>query len=98
MDYFRRFFKKKIKNLAFNFRALEEKHKLFGNFEKILKSVDKNSLEKLNVYLLLEKFLLKIEPSEITSFFYNIFSISAGDVPCVPPGGAYAYSDKISSA
>ena len=29
--------------------------------------------EKLNFYLFLEKLLLKIEPSEITSFFYNIF-------------------------
>ena len=29
--------------------------------------------------------LLKIEPSEITSFFYNIFSISGGNVSYIPP-------------
>ena len=34
-------------------------------------------------------FLLKIEPSEITSFFYNIFSISGGGTfPVFLPGGA----------
>ena len=33
--------------------------------------------------------MLKIEPSEITSFFYNIFPISGGGVPYVPPGSAY---------
>ena len=44
---------------------------------------DKNSLEKLNFYLFLEKLLLKIEPSEITSFFYSNFPISGGgDVSC----------------
>ena len=53
------------------FAHFGEKHKLLGNFEKILKFFDKNSLEKLNFYLFLEKLLLKIEPSEITSFFYN---------------------------
>ena len=30
------------------FARLDEKHKLLGNFEKILKFFDKNSLEKLN--------------------------------------------------
>ena len=34
--------------------------------------------------------MLKIEPSEITSFLYsNLFRFRRGDVPCVPPGGAY---------
>ena len=46
---------------------------------------DKNSLEKLNFYLFFENLLLIIEPSEITSFFYNnSFNFGGGDVPCVP--------------
>ena len=59
-----------------------------------MKIFDENSIEKLNFYLFLEKLLLKIEPSEITSFSTTVFSISGeGDVPCVPPpsGGAYVY-------
>ena len=72
---------------------MDEKYKLLGNFEKILKFVDKNSQEKLNLYLFLEKLLLKIEHSEITSIFYNNFFNfgGGGNVPCVPPGGATAY-------
>ena len=58
------------------------------NCWEILRNFDKNSLEKLNFYLFLEKLLLKIEPSEIISFFYNNFFNFGGDVPCVPPGGA----------
>ena len=45
---------------------------------------------------ILEKLLLKIEPSEITSFFYNNFFRfgGGGNVHYVPPGGAYG-KDKI---
>ena len=57
----------------FEIYKLDEKYKLLGKFEKILKFFDKNSLEKLNFYLFLEKLLLKIEPSEIPSFFSNSF-------------------------
>ena len=70
---------------------MDKKHKLFGNFEKILKIFDKNSIEKSNFYLFLERLWLKIEPSEITSFFYNNFFNSGGGTFPVPPptGGAY---------
>ena len=67
---------------------MDEKYKLLGNSEKILKFFENNSIEKLSFYLFLEKLLLKIEPSEITSFFYNNFFQffgGGGDVPCVPP-------------
>ena len=62
------------------FARLDEKLKLLGNFEKILKFFDKNSLEKLNFlffiflflfFIFFENLLLKIELSEITPFFYN---------------------------
>ena len=74
------------------FTRLDEKYKLLGNFEKILKFFDKNSLEKVNLYLFLEKLLLKIKPSEITSFFYNIsFNFGGGGTfPVFPPAGATA--------
>ena len=56
---------------------------------EILKYFDKDSLEKLNFYIFLEKLLRKIEPSEITSFLY-IFSISGvGMFHVFPPGCVY---------
>ena len=70
---------------------MDEQYKLFGNFEKILKFFDKNSLEKFNFYPFLER-LLTIEPSEIPSFFYkNFFNFAevGGKVPVFPHGGAY---------
>ena len=68
---------------------MDDKYKLLGNFEKILKFFDKHSLEILHFYLFLEKLSLKIEHSEIPSFFYNNFSISGGGTfPVFPPGGA----------
>ena len=54
---------------------MNEKRKLLGNFEKIF---DEISIEKLHFYFILENLLLKIEPSEITPFFYNNFSVSGG--------------------
>ena len=63
---------------------------MLGNFEKVLKFLDKESLEKLNLCLFLEKLLLQIEHSEIKSFFYkNFFNFGegAGVVPRVPPAG-----------
>ena len=72
--------------MRYFFARLDEKHQLLGNFEKILKTFDKNSIGKLNFQRVLEKLLLKIEPSEITPFFYNnSFDFGGGDVPCVPP-------------
>ena len=46
---------------------LDEKHKMFLNFQKTLKIFDEISLEKLNFYFLF-KFVTKIELSEITPF------------------------------
>ena len=44
-----------------------------GNSEKTLKIFDGNSIENWFFIFILEKLLLKIEPSEITPFFYNNF-------------------------
>ena len=60
------------------FARLDEKHKLLGNFEKILKFFDENSLVNLNFLFLFsiffENVLLKIELSEIApSSYINIF-------------------------
>ena len=71
------------------FARLDEKHKLLGNFEKILKFFDENSLEKLNFLYFFENLLLKIELSEITTFFYNnFFGFGGRDFPPSPPGYA----------
>ena len=64
---------------------MDEKYKFLENFEKFLKFLDKNSLEKMNFYLFLEKLLLKIEPSEITSFFYNNLFNFVGTFPVFTP-------------
>ena len=55
------------------------------NYEKILKILDENSIEKLTFKLILEMVMLKIEPSEITSFFYNnFFNFGGGTFPVFP--------------
>ena len=55
---------------------MDEKHKLLGNFEKILKFFDENSIEKLNfVFLFFRQFVTKNRAFEIRPFFYNIFSV-----------------------
>ena len=74
------------------FARLDEKHKLVGNFEKILKFFDENSL-KMEFFIFLfffENLLLKIELSEITPFFYNnFFGFGEGrNSPPLPPGYA----------
>ena len=84
---------------------MDEKRKLLGNFEKILKIFDENSIEKLNFYFILflffilffENLLLKIEPSEITPVFYNNFFGFGGGISPFPPGYALAYIYKLSS-
>ena len=75
-----------LKNLREFFARLDVKFKLQGNFEKILQIFDKNSIAKLHFYLFLEKLWLKIEPSEITTFFYNnIFNfVERGRSLCSP--------------
>ena len=75
--------------MRYFFARLDEKPKLLGNFEKILKFFDENSIEKLNFLFLLfiffENLLLKIELSEITPFFYNtFFGFGGGEFPLPP--------------
>ena len=48
----------------------------------------------MDINLFMEKLWLKIEPWEITSFFYNIFQFR-GDVPCGPPGDAYECKQQL---
>ena len=69
--------------MRYFFARLDEKRKLLGNFEKILKIFDEHSIEKLNFYFIFifENLLLKIDPSEITPFFYNNFFRFRGDFP-----------------
>ena len=87
MQYFSIFFKTFNKPLLI-FCAFGQKRKLFGNFETILKIFDENSMEKLNFYFIfifiLETLLQKIEPSEITPFFYNNFFGFGGGFPPSP--------------
>ena len=68
---------------------MDKKHKLLGNFEKIVKIFDENSIEKLNFIIFIGNMLLKIEPSEITQFFYNNVSAWGGGFPPTPPKSAY---------
>ena len=77
--------------MRYFFAHLDQERKLLGNFEKILKIFDENSIEKLKFYLFLflilffENLLLKIEPSEITPFFYNkFFRFRGGGFPPSP--------------
>ena len=72
---------------------MDEKLKLLGNFENF----DENSIEKLTFYLIfiLENFLLKIEPSEITPFFYNNFFRFGGIFPLSLPGYALACKEGM---
>ena len=78
MHYFSLFYTKP----ALIFRAIG-RTTLWECFEKIL---DENSIEKLSFKLFLEKLVLKIEPSQLASFFFTIFPISGEGVPVVPPG------------
>ena len=78
--------------MRYIFAHLDEKPKLLGNFEKILKFFDENSIEKLNslffFYFLFffENLFQKIELSEITPFFYNnFFGFGGGEFPPFPP-------------
>ena len=79
--YFR-LFCKEITKPCVKFSRVWTKNTIYwANCEKIL---DETSIEKLNLYLFLENLLLKIETSEITSFFYNNFSRFGGGVSPLP--------------
>ena len=85
------YFAKKIQNSALNFRAFGRKPQLVWEFLENFKILDEYSIEKLNFYLFFVNFVAKIETSEITSFFYNIFSGSGRfETPPQPPPPAYA--------
>ena len=92
MHYISIFFKIFNKPCA-NFSRVWTKN---ANCWEILKTVDENSIEKLNIFIflfLLENLLLKIEPSEITPFFYyNFFGFGGGDFS-LPPG--YALGPRV---
>ena len=78
------------------FARLEEKRKLLGNSEKNLKMFDENSIEKLNFHFIfiLENLLQKIEPSEMTPFFYNNF-FGFGEIFPFPHGYALWFRLKL---
>ena len=98
MHYFS-LFDTKFYKLCVNFSLFWTKNTNFLEiFEKIVKFFNENSIEKivfLNYFLV--KLGLKIEPSEITSFFYNNFFNFWWDVPGVPPGNATVAYSKIST-
>ena len=54
---------------------MDGKHNWVLNFWENFGIFDENSIEKLNFYLFLWNLVAKIEPSEITSFFYNNFCL-----------------------
>ena len=78
--------------MRYFFARLDEKCKLLGNFEKTLKIFDENSIEKLNFYFIFI-IIFKMEPCEITPFFYNNFFCFGGIspfprlLPCVKLSG-----------
>ena len=69
---------------------MDDKHNRWGNVEKILKIFDEKSTENLIFLYFWEKLLLKIEPSEITPFFYNNFFRFGGEGFEPPNHPAYA--------
>ena len=89
---------------------MDEKHKLLGNFENMLKFFDENSLEKLNFYFTFYfgKFFTKNRAfGNNTIFLQQFFRFRGGDFPPFPswlrpcsaediPAGGYtpAYCSK----
>ena len=68
------------------FARLDEKRKLFGNFEKILKIVEENSIEKNDFSIISGKVVAKYRALENnTRFLQQFFPISGGNVPVFPP-------------
>ena len=72
------------------FARLDEKQKLFGNFEKILKFFDEISIEKLNffcIFIFFRKFVTKNRAfGNNTIFIQQFFSISGGgEFPPISP-------------
>ena len=78
--------------MRYFFAGLDEKRKLLGNFEKLLKIFDANSIENLNFYFIynfiFRKFVIKNRAFGNNSIFLQqFFSVPGGDFP-FPPGYA----------
>ena len=73
--------------MGYFFARLDEKRKLFGNFEKILKIVKENSIEKNDFSIISGKVVAKYRALENnTRFLQQFFPISGGGTfPCSPP-------------
>ena len=76
--------------MRYFFARLDEKHKLLGNFEKILKVFDENSLEKLNFLFLFFIFFRKFVTQNRafgnnTIFLQQFFRFRGGEFPPLPP-------------
>ena len=87
MLYFR-LFCKKFQNHAINLCAFGRKTQLVGKFWEIFENFWWKCNGKIEFFSIFwENMLLKIETSEITSLFYNIFSGSVGgsNPPTPPP-------------
>ena len=72
---------------------LDEKCKLLGNFEKILKIFDENSIEKLN-YFYFGKFVTKNSAfGNNTIFLQHFFGFGGGGFPPFPLATSLALQD-----
>ena len=75
--------------MRYFFEPLDEKPKLLGNFEKILKFFDENSIEKLNFlffnFYFFRKFVTKNRAfGNNTIFLQQFFRFRGGDFPPFP--------------
>ena len=73
--------------MRYFFARLDEKRKLFGNFEKILKILEENSIEKNDFSIISGKVVAKYRALENnTRFLQQFFPISGGgERSRVPP-------------
>ena len=83
--------------MRYFFARLDEKHKLFGNFEKFLKIFDKKFIRKMECLRIFGKVIAKKRAfGNNIIFLQQFFSISeVGTFPVIPPGCAYAFKLKI---
>ena len=64
---------------------MDEKHKVLGNFEKILKIFDENSIEKLDFIRIFGKFVTEKSFGNDTIFLQQFFRLrGGGDFPLPP--------------
>ena len=78
MHYFCLFYTKFYKPCVNFSRFWTKTTNCWKSFEKTLKILDENSIEKLTFKLFLGMLMLKIVPSEIISFFDNHFFLISG--------------------